>query len=94
MAITINKVNESELKEEFPTLIDPVTKNPFQTVKHYVEYIVNNRHKQTTIQATLPEINFAQETELLQKRLNHATNKAVKAGVNRASLLKELSQIQ
>lgn len=95
MAITINKCDENELKEEFPKHINPETTLPFANVKHFVEHIVNNWRKvlQNPEQSNqLPQNH--EEILILKRQLEHATAKAVKAGVNRQSLLKELSQIQ
>jgi len=83
MAITITKIDEEALKAEFK-------EKGFSDLKKYVENIVNKRHLQPET-AQLPANH--EEILLLNAKLTYAINKAVKAGINRHSLNKELSQI-
>lgn len=85
MAITItpNPETESLLRQE-------AQEKGFPDLKKYITNIVEQRHNQRSE----AETDTAQQVELLQRQLDFAINKAVKAGCNRSDLKKQINQIQ
>ena len=91
MAITITRIDEENLKAEFAA-------KGFKDLKSYVEHIVKNRNVSDDLVQKAAELetlkNHVITVQTLSNQVAYLLDRAVKAGLNRSDLNKQLLNIK